>query len=327
MGRGRASNVTPLATVRGMAARRYSPRKPCVAQSSLRAPCRLLRLAGYHGSMTPPTVIAPAPTANERERALLGELRALQGAPVLAYSGGVDSSYLLALLAESRGAAGFLAVIGVSASLSARQLAQARAVAALLAVPLQELGTRELERPEYRANLGDRCFFCKDTLFGALRALHGAAVIFDGSQLDDRVGHRPGREAARLHGVRSPLLDAGIGKADIRALSAQRGLPTADLPATPCLASRFPAGTPVSEEGLARVEAAEELLRALGFRELRVRHHDGGVARIEVPQGEAARLLGTPLGAAVSAGLKSLGFRFVTLDLEGFRSGSSSTLA
>ncbi len=257
---------------------------------------------------------------------LLGELRGLQGNPVLAFSGGVDSSYLLALLAESRGAEGFRAVIGVSASLSTRQLAQARAVATLLGIPLQELGTAELERPEYRANLGERCFFCKDTLFAALHALHGNAVIFDGSQLDDATGHRPGREAARLHGVQSPLLEASISKADIRALSARRGLPTADLPATPCLASRFPAGTPVTEEGLARVEAAEELLAALGFRELRVRHHEGGVARIEVPKSEAARLVDTQAGAAVVAGLKSLGFRFVTLDLEGFRSGSSSTL-
>jgi uncharacterized protein len=277
--------------------------------------------------MSPFHDTVPPESTKELEGALLGELRALQGHPVLAYSGGVDSSYLLALLAESRGKDGFLAVIGVSASLAARQLAQARAVAALLGVPLVELGTHELDRPEYRANLGDRCFYCKDTLYATLRGLYPQATILDGSQRDDAQGHRPGREAARLHGVQSPLMDAALGKAEIRALSARRGLPTADLPATPCLASRFPAGTPVSAEGLARVEAAEDLLHALGLREFRVRHHEGGLARVEVLPADLARLAGTPLGQAVVAGLKSLGFRFVTVDLEGFRSGSSSTLS
>lgn len=276
------------------------------------------------------TPFAAASTANtddlQCEGRLAEWLRALPQAPLIAFSGGVDSSYLLAVAAEVLGPQGLRAVLGVSPSLSAAQREQAEAVAHALAVTLDTVATDELERPEYRANLGDRCFHCKDTLFATLRAMAPEAVLLDGTQADDAQGHRPGSKAAALHGVRSPLFELAIGKAAIRRLSARRQLITAELPAAPCLASRFPAGTPVSLDGLKRVEAAEALLRDLGFHELRVRHHDGGVARIEVPLAQAPQLLNSAAGRQLVDGLKKIGFRFVTLDLEGFRSGSSSTM-
>jgi uncharacterized protein len=244
-------------------------------------------------------------------------------APVLAYSGGVDSSYLLAVLREVLGAERVLAVLGVSPALSARQQKQAREVAWTLGVALEEVPTGELERPGYRANLGDRCFFCKDTLFAAIRARHPHATLLDGTHAEDLGGHRPGLQAAQAHGVRSPLAELGFSKAAIRAFSRARGLQTADLPASPCLASRVPAGEPVSPEALRRIEAAEEILGGLGFGEFRVRHH-GALARIEVPREEIPRLVEPGLRDLVAARLRELGYHFVTLDMEGFRSGSSA---
>jgi len=177
---------------------------------------------------------------------------------------------------------------------------------------------------DYVNNTPDRCYYCKDELFGRLRSLAEElrlAYVLDGSNRDDEGDHRPGRRAAARHGVRSPLLEAGLGKDDIRALSRERGLPTWDKPSMACLASRLPYGTPVTEETLKRVEAAEAFLRSLGIRELRVRHH-GDVARIEVDGAGREALAREENRRAVVERLRSLGYLYVTLDLEGFRSGS-----
>lgn len=262
------------------------------------------------------------PDDRRREARLRDILRRPREVAV-AFSGGVDSSYLLAVAAEVRAGRRLGAYLGVSPSLSAHQRAQAHRVAAEIAVPLEEVPTSELERSGYRANRGDRCYFCKDTLFGALQARAPEAVLVDGTNHDDLGAHRPGLRAGRLHGVRSPLAEVGLGKAAVRRLSQARGLFTAALPASPCLASRVPAGTKVDAAALGRIEAAEELLRGHGFRDLRVRHH-GDLARVEVPLEELPALARPGLRERVVAGLRSVGYRFVTLDLEGFRSGSGS---
>jgi uncharacterized protein len=257
----------------------------------------------------------------EGEERLVACLRALPGVAV-AFSGGVDSSYLLSVALEARGGA-VRAFLGVSPSLGRDQHEWARAVASELRVPLEEIATAELELEAYRANQGDRCFYCKDTLFAAILSHLEGETLVEGTNQDDLEGHRPGMEAARLRGVRSPLVEAGLTKAAIRRLSSRRGLSTAEIPSSPCLSSRFPVGVPVNEEDLKRVEEAEACLRALGFSGFRVRHH-GELARIEVARDQLALLAGTPLGDQVVHALEALGYMYVTLDLLGFRSGSSS---
>jgi len=267
-------------------------------------------------------VLAEEDAAAElRLRGLLADLAPL----AVAFSGGVDSSYLLALALESAGENRVRALLGVSPSLGAWQRARAHELARFLGVELEEVPTAELEDPGYRANLGDRCFFCKDVLFRTLRGRLLGETLVEGTNSDDLQGHRPGKRAARALDVRSPLADAGLSKAAIRRLSRARGLPTADLPASPCLASRIPAGRPVTGEALRRIEAAEALLREEGFREFRVRDH-GDLARLEIPLEEARALVATDLGARLVAGLRQVGYRFVSLDLAGFRSGSGSLL-
>ncbi len=266
----------------------------------------------------------PVPEDLALETLLLRQLAEIPD-PLVAFSGGVDSSYLLAVAVEARGPSRVRAVLGFSPSLAASQREQARRVAAGLGVAIEELATREIDRPEYRANLGDRCYFCKDTLFVALRARHPEATILDGTNADDLQGHRPGRRAAAEQGVQSPLADLGFSKAAIRRLSRARGLPTAGQPASPCLASRFPAGEPVTETGLRRIEAAEDFLHGLGFAVSRVRHH-GDFARIEVPLADLPLLAGTDLGREVTARLEALGWSAVVLDPQGYRSGSGSVL-
>jgi len=257
------------------------------------------------------------PRAKERE---LGERIASVGAVVVAYSGGVDSAYLASVCHGVLGERA-LAVTAVSPSLSRRERRDAEALAARWGWNHATVETHEVARDEYSRNGSDRCYWCKTELFEVLAPIASArdARIAVGTNLDDLSDHRPGRRAARENDVITPLADAGLSKGEIRELAAARNLPVADKPASPCLASRFAYGVRVTPEGLERVDNAEEALRALGFRVLRVRDH-GDLARIELEPGEIERAGG--LRTEIAAALRSLGFKYVTLDLEGFRSGS-----
>lgn len=258
-------------------------------------------------------------------RSLLGELDAV----LVAFSGGVDSSFLLHVAAGVLGPR-CLALTTVSPTTPAGDLDDARALATALGVEHVVHATDELAVPGYAENPVDRCYLCKDNLFVICRdeaARRGIGVIVDGANVDDLGDHRPGLGAASEHGVRHPLVEAGMTKADIRAASRASGLATWDRPASPCLSSRFPYGTRITPDRLARVAAAERFLHTCGFRELRVRFH-GEIARLEVPVGEMSRLLEPGLREAIVAELRRIGFAYVALDLQGFRSGSlNETLA
>jgi uncharacterized protein len=264
----------------------------------------------------------PLLTWSERLERLEAFLRPL-GSVVVAYSGGVDSSVLFRVAHEMLGQ-GALGVIGRSDSYARRELELALAQAAAFGGRVEVVTTGEIADPTFRSNPMDRCYHCKNELYRKLDEVarrERAAMIVDGTIADDVSDWRPGRRAATEHGVRSPLAELGFSKPDVRAVAAHFGLRSHDKPASPCLASRIPYGTEITPETLAKVEGAEELLRSLGFTELRVRHH-GEVARLEVPLGELPRVVGLPTRLRLVEGLKALGYRFVTLDLEGFRSGS-----
>jgi len=258
----------------------------------------------------------------QKETDLEDRLRAA-GRILVAFSGGVDSSYL-ALAAKRALGDGALAVTAVSPSYPESHRKVADEVVATFDISHRYVDTHEMDRDDYRANRPDRCYFCKTELFevlGRMRDEDGFDAVAYGVNTDDLGDFRPGHRAADEHGVLSPFLDVGLSKEEIRALSREAGLPTADLPASACLASRLPYGTKVTPERLKQVEEGEERLRALGFRQLRLRHH-GLVARVEIDPAELPRALDPEMARAIVAALKPLGFRFVSLDLEGYRTGA-----
>jgi len=269
---------------------------------------------------------SPEQSLAEKAAYLQQDLRRL-GRVLIAYSGGVDSAYL-AWAAHRVLGDNMLAVIADSASLARTHLADALAFANEQKFPVEVVSTSELDRPEYARNDGQRCFQCKDELFAVMEQLR-AARAFDaiayGVNLDDQGDFRPGQQAARQHHVAAPLLAAGLTKQEIRELAREAGLRIWDKPASACLSSRIEYGRPVTREALDVVERGEEAIRALGFRQFRVRHH-GDIVRIEIAQEELSRALNPAMAGQFAAIFKQLGFKFVTLDLEGFRSGSMNAL-
>ncbi|HEX6505370.1 MAG TPA: ATP-dependent sacrificial sulfur transferase LarE [Terriglobales bacterium] len=266
------------------------------------------------------------PDLEQKRRKLESRLLSL-GRTLIAYSGGVDSAFL-AYMARRVLGSNALAVIADSPSLARTQLADAVAFAREQGFPLEIISTHELERPDYVRNDGSRCFHCKDELFDMLEQLRqsrGFDTIAYGVNLDDQGDFRPGQRAARNHGVAAPLLDAGLTKSDIRELARAAGLRVWDKPASACLSSRIEYGRPVTPDALRTVEQGEDALRALGFRQFRVRHH-GEIVRLEIASEEMPRALTPKMAAEFARIFRALGFQFVTLDLEGFRSGSMNTL-
>jgi len=263
---------------------------------------------------------------DSKRAALDARLRSL-GRLLVAYSGGVDSAFLAWAAHEVLGE-GMLAVIADSPSLARTQLADAIAFAHEQGIPLEVIATGELDRPDYARNDAGRCFHCKDELFTVMeefRSRYGFDSIAYGVNVDDQGDFRPGQRAAQQHQVAAPLLEARLGKQEIRDLARAGGLRIWDKPASACLSSRIEYGRPVTREALSAVEQGEDALRALGFRQLRVRHH-GDIVRIEIAREELPRALDPAMAAEFTRIFKSLGFKFVTLDLEGFRSGSMNAL-
>ena len=245
------------------------------------------------------------------------------GSVIIAFSGGTDSAYLAWVATDVLGDKA-QCITADSPSYPSRHRELARRLARDFSLHHEFIVTREMDRPEYRANEPDRCFYCKQELFTQLNALareRGIAMVADGANADDRGDYRPGRTAARELGVRSPLDDAGLNKAEIRELSRRAGLPTWDEPASACLSSRIPYHSNVTPEKLAMIERAEDVLLGLGFRVCRVRHHDD-VARIELGPDELPRALDSTVREAIVRELKAIGYRYVTLDLQGYRMGS-----
>jgi pyridinium-3,5-biscarboxylic acid mononucleotide sulfurtransferase len=261
-----------------------------------------------------------------RRAALDARLRVL-GRTLIAYSGGVDSAFLAWAARRALGS-GMMAVIADSPSLARVQLADAIAFAREQQIPLEVITTTELENPEYARNDASRCFHCKDELFAImeeLRQRRGFDSIAYGLNVDDQGDFRPGQLAAKQHHITAPLLDAGLTKAEIRELAREAGLRVWDKPASACLSSRVEYGRPVTRENLAQIENGEDALRCLGFRQFRVRHH-GDLVRIEIDREELARALAPEMAAEFTRIFKALGFKFVTLDLEGYRSGSMNAM-
>jgi uncharacterized protein len=273
--------------------------------------------------------LADVPTASELTPALAARYARLQallqtlGSVLVAYSGGVDSGLLLRVAVDMLGdrAVGALAS---SPAYDEDETCEAVRVAEAMGARLERITTHELKDPRYVANAADRCYFCKDELFNHLEPLAarlGLAHVVYGMNADDRGDWRPGQKAARERGVRAPLDEVGMSKADIRTLARHLGLPIWDKPALACYSSRIPYGTPVTTEALARIGRAERALRRLGFRHVRVRHHDQ-VARIELDPTDFPRLLDPQLRAAVVADVRAAGYAYVALDLLGYRTGS-----
>lgn len=258
---------------------------------------------------------------SEKERALRDTLSSL-GSVVVAYSGGVDSAYLAWIAHDTLGERA-VAVTADSPSYPERHRQMAVQIAGQFGLRHQIIHTAELERPEYRANPANRCYYCKHELYTHLSriAADRDAVVVDGNNADDRGDYRPGRQAAREFGVRSPLDEVNLGKHEIRELARCAGLPTWDEPASACLSSRIPYHSEVTDEKLRIIERAEDVLREHGFRVCRVRHHDD-LARIELGRTELSRALEPDMSATLVRELKALGYRYVTIDLQGYRTGS-----
>src|SRR5882762_8497615 len=257
----------------------------------------------------------------EKEQALCETLASFESV-IVAYSGGVDSAYLAYIAHQTLGDRA-LAVTADSPSYPERHRSLALQIARDFGLHHEIIHTSELERPEYRANPANRCYYCKHELYTHLSRIAAGrdAIVVDGNNADDRGDYRPGRQAAREFGVRSPLDEVDLTKDVIRALSRRAGLPTWDEPASACLSSRIPYYAEVTDEKLRMIERAEEALRALGFRVFRVRHHDE-LARIEIARDEMPRALEADTAAAIVRALKAVGYRYVSLDLQGYRMGS-----
>ncbi len=241
---------------------------------------------------------------------------------MVGFSAGVDSTVVLWALTRRLGAANVLAVTACSPTFPERELEEARALAALIGAPLHVVESDEMANENFRNNPADRCYFCKTELYGALRRVaneRGLAAIADGTNRDDERDYRPGLKAAAEHGVRSPLRESRLGKEDVREIARAAGLPNAEKPAFACLSSRIPYGEVITVEKLTRVGAAEHALRALGFGQLRVRHH-GDVARIEIPPADFARAI--EAAPRIVEGVRAAGYLHVALDLAGYRPGS-----
>jgi uncharacterized protein len=252
-------------------------------------------------------------------KALLDEMKPA----VLAYSGGVDSSLLLRAASEVMGA-GLIAATAVSETYPAGELQSAKDFARSLGVTHRILRTEELASEEYVQNPPDRCYYCKKELFEKLRKLadtEGISFILEGSNTDDLSDHRPGRKAAGEYAIRSPLVEAGLSKSEVRELARGLALPVWDKPSLACLSSRIPYGTRITPEILKAIQTAEDHLRAYGFRQVRVRHH-GDMARIEVDRSDFAKLLSSGVAERITAALKEIGYTYVCLDLAGYRTGS-----
>ena len=265
-------------------------------------------------------------TAVEKERELRSLMRGM-GRVLVAYSGGVDSSYL-AYIAKKEIGDRAVCVLGISPSVSGEQRKAAEDFARRFELNIRIIETNELSDPNYAANPSNRCYFCKSELYARLESVageFGVDVIVDGANADDVSDYRPGRSAAAEHQVRSPLIEVGLTKDEIREMSLVHGLPTWDKPSSPCLSSRLAYGVPVTIERLSRVEQAESFLRGLGFREFRVRVH-GELARIEVARDEMERALSADFAGTVVERFREIGFKYVTLDLQGFRSGAMNEI-
>ncbi len=264
-------------------------------------------------------------TLLEKRNALLAEVRAYEHV-IVAFSGGVDSTFMAAIAHEALGE-NATAITGISPSVAPTELTDATALARQIGIRHECVDTHEMDNPDYVANSEMRCFHCKDELYGVLGAIAehaNGAVVVDGTNFDDAGDWRPGRKAAALHGVHSPLLELEFTKDEIRQLSHELGLPTWDKPAMACLASRIPHGTAVTVDKLDQIGAAEAVLRGLGMREIRVRHH-GDIARIETDEAGMAIAFAPENRGRVVARLQNLGFKFVALDLAGYRQGSLNT--
>lgn len=278
--------------------------------------------------MPSPTSIQSEPLAGKYEQ-LVSLIKQMERV-IVAFSGGVDSTLVLKVALDVLGRENVLAATGISPSLPQRELASVKELAVVLNAPLELVETSEMEVANYTSNPANRCYFCKTELYSKLTDLaermsgkSARPTILNGLNLDDMGDHRPGIRSAREWGVRSPLLEAKLNKADVRALAENLNLPNWEKPALACLSSRIPYGTPVTIQSLSQIERAENFLRDAGFSNVRVRHHTN-LARIEVDAEDLQRLLEEPLRGELIKCFKRLGYTYVTVDLQGFRSGSGN---